>query len=225
MTVTKRTRYVVFGVTAAALIVATVFELRGRGGSDADDVRGHLGPTPGPASTVAYEKEKRTYLDAFAAREPATKVAALVSFRSYVPAPSVQRMVEGMRPTFVWVRFPTAEAEPIEVETTVAGAVADRAAALRKTLDAELKDLQEQTANGDASQEAALAPVIAELTANISKVGADCGCVFAISVEDARTRDLKALSSAPAVRLVDVPDPPSNDLAGWELQPFVPKVK
>jgi len=225
MKLSRRTRYVLFGVTAVGLIVATVFELRVRGGSDADEVAGHLGPTPGPHSTEAYVKEKRTYLESLAASEPATKVAALLSFRSYVPAPSVQRLVEGMRPTFVWVRFPSTEAEPVEVKTTVAGAVADRAAALRKALDAELKDLREQAGSGDASQKAALAPVIADLTEDHAKVSADCGCVFAISVEDARMRDLKGLLGEPAVRIVDVPDPPTNDLGGWELQPFVPKVK
>jgi hypothetical protein len=225
MTITRRARYVLFGVTAVVLIVATVFELRVRGGSDAEDVRGHLGPTPGPASTQGYVKEKRTYLESLAAREPATKVAALISFKSYVPAPSVQRLVEDMRPTFVWARFPTTEAEPLRVTTTVAGAVADRAATLRKALDAELKDLQAQGEQADAEQKAALVPLVADLTADLAKVGADCGCVFAVSVEDARMRDLEALLSDPAVRIVDVPDPPTNDLGGWELQPFVPKAK
>jgi hypothetical protein len=213
----QRARYVLLAVTGAVLIVAMVFQLRsGSGGGEGS--RGVLGPTPGPdASGDTYVEEKRRYLETLADSQSQDDVAALISFAKYVAAPDVQQVLGPMEPTFVWVKFPGSEAEPIAVTSTIAGAVADRAAELRAAVDAEIKELETQ------EQTPELAGLIQTRKQELGQLGADCGCVFALSVEDAQPTELRKLAERPSVRLVDVPDPPSNDLEGWELTPFVPR--
>lgn len=222
MSALYRLRFAILGIVGAALIVASVVTLRD-GGDDVAGVRGHLGPTPGPATAEDYLSEKRTYLRGIAESEPTVKAAALVSFKSYLPAPGVQRIVGRLKTTAAWVRLPSAEAEPVLVETTIAGAVADRAAALRKALDAEIAELEAQAARAQPAAKADLQTVIAEMKADLAKANGDCGCVFALAVEDAEIGDLAKLLDHPTVRIVDVPDPLTDDLKGWELQPFVPR--
>lgn len=53
-------------------------------------------------------------------------------------------------------------------------------------------------------------------------LGGPCGCVYAFVVQRTTLGSLLALQQDPAVRLVDVPDPPVTDLRGWELIPILP---
>lgn len=215
MKLDQRARYALLAAVGVVLVVAMVFQLRR---PDPDAVRGQLGPTPGPqASSDDYVAMKERHLADLAASQSPDPVAALVSFDRYVPAPDVQRAAAGMEPTFVWVRFAGAEAEPLAVQTTVTGAVADRAAELRASIDAEIAELEAQEPTPE------LTELIATRKQELAQLGAECACVFALSVEDAQPADLQKLAEQPTTRLVDVPDPPTNDLDGWELTPFVPR--
>ncbi len=220
MNTLHRFRFVLLAATAIVLVAATVMTLRDTG-ADPDEVRGHLGPTPGPSSE-GYIRAKRTYLEGIATTEPAARTAALVSLKGYAPAPGVQDIAGQMEAVAVWVRFPAAEAELVLVETTIAGAVSDAAAAHRDALDAEIEDLTEQLETATAQRKTELGALIAERKTALEKSSADCGCVFAFSVEEAQLGDLLDLLERPAIRHVDVPDPVTNDLSGWELQPIVP---
>lgn len=216
-----RLRFVILGLVGAGLIVASVFTLQD--GGDLNETRGHLGPTPGPASTQSYVEEKRSYLAKMASDDAGAKSAALVSFKSYVPAPAVQKLVRGMEPTAVWVRFPSADPEPLLVETTISAAVAEGAVELRTSLDAEIAELQAQVRTASGAAKSDLTTVVAERKADRAKLGGGCGCVFALSVREATLSSLRELQRESSVKLVDVPDPLTNDLSGWELQPFVPR--
>jgi hypothetical protein len=222
MKLLHRLRFVLLAVTGAILIAASVYTLRSDGTSaPSDEVRGHLGPTPGPSSEE-YIQVKQAYLDAQAATDPQQTTAALVSMRAYADAPGVQDLVSGGTAVAVWVRFPSAEAELVIVETTIAGAVADAASAHRQALDAEVTELTEQAAAATGAQKTELERLASERKAAVTRSGADCLCVFAVSVEDATLEELKVLADRPAIRHVDVPDPLTDDLSGWELQPIVP---
>lgn len=54
-------------------------------------------------------------------------------------------------------------------------------------------------------------------------LGGPCGCVYAFVVQRTTLGSLLALQRDEAVRLVDVPDPPVDDLRGWELVPILPR--
>lgn len=174
---------------------------------------GHLGPTPGPSSE-GHVRDKRAYLSGLVAQQPATQAAALVSLTKYLPATAAQRMAGSMRAYAVFVKFPGADPEVQIVRTTIAGALADRASDLRNEIGAEVAALKDSGAT----------ELIAQRKADLAKISADCPCVSAFAVEKVPLRRLGELAKRPEVRLVDVPDPVVDDLAGWELQPIVPKV-
>lgn len=222
MRIGRRQAFLLLGVVGVALVTATVLTLRGGGTAAPDAVLGHLGPTPGPDSS-GYVGSKRAYLARIAAADPEATTAALVSLAAYAPAPGVQEIAAGMEPVAVWVRFPGAEAQVVLVETTVAGAVADAAAELRADLEADIEELRSQLGAADEAQRASLEAVIATTEADLARVTAGCGCVFAFSVEGAGLGELQRLYERDDVRLVDVPDPLAADLSGWELQPLVPR--
>lgn len=219
-----RQRLVLLAAVAIGLVAATVLTLRGGDAdSDPERVRGYLGPTPGPARDArSYIESKRRHLDGLARSEPTTQAAALVSLTSYQPAPNVQARAIGLRPTVVFVRFPSSQAEPVLVTTTMAGAVADAANALRKQVEAEIRSLEARVAGAQPTARADIGASIAQRRADLAKIRADCGCVFAFAVEGAGLSKLRELQGKEGVRLVDVPDPLVNDLAGWELAPLVP---
>lgn len=221
MKVLHRLRFVLLAVTGVILVIASVITLRDGGRTDPDEVRGHLGPTPGPNSN-AYVAAKKAYLNGLASTEPLARSAALVSLQAYAPAPDAQRFARDMKPIGVWVRLPASTAELILVKTTISGAVADAAAAHRKVLDAEVEELRAQAGKAEGDKKTSLDKLVAERKASLAKVRSDCRCVFAFSVEEATLGDLKQLQERPAVRVVDVPDPVTNELSGWELQPIVP---
>ena len=215
-------RLALLAATAVALVAASVLSLR-TAPDDADRVRGYLGPTPGPARTAqGYVDAKRAHLARAARAEPQREAAALVSFASYQPAPAVQAMVQGMEATVVFVRFPASQAEPILVETTLSGAVADAASDLRKEIEQEIDVLEGRVGRAQGVEREEVTALLGERRTAYAKVNADCGCLYALAVEGAELGKLQELQARPQVRLVDVPDPLVNDLAGWELAPLVP---
>ncbi len=216
-----RQRLVLFAAVAIALIAATVLTLR-NGDAD-DDVRGYLGPTPGPAtSSREYVATKDALLARLARGGPEREGAALVSLQRYVSAPAAQSIARGLDPAVVFVRFPSSEAEPIFVETTIAGAVADAASDLRKEVQIEIDALEERATKAQGTERADVDELLAQRRADYAKIDADCGCVFAFAVEGAELSELRELRTRRFVRLVDLPDPLVSDLGGWELAPLVP---
>jgi hypothetical protein len=214
----KRYRWVFMAALSAVLIVAAIVTWPSKGGIR---VAGRLGPTPGPNS-AGYAAHKRAYLAHLASASPDSEVGALVSFNKYVPGTFVQELTTGMKPQALFVRFPTGDQEAISVRTTVNGTLADRATDLRNQLQAEIASIKDQLAKGDAATKPALQKDIDDRTAQIAQLRADCSCVFAVAVQGAVVSKLTDVARHPEVRLVDVPDPLTNDLEGWQLQPIVP---
>ncbi|MEX2393552.1 MAG: hypothetical protein WD826_03625 [Actinomycetota bacterium] len=218
-----RARFVLFGLTAVALIGVAVWQLNAVPTDPETIVRGSLGPTPGPSSE-GHVKAKRAYLDRLARSDPGEESAALVSLAKYLSAPSAQSLATGTKPTAVFVRFPASEGEVLLVETTISGAVADRAAQVREEIQAEVDALTEQAAKASGASKTDLDSLVAERKDALAKVKSDCACVYAFAVTDGSITELHEMQQGAEVKLVDVPDPVSNDLRGWELTPIVPKV-
>lgn len=212
-----RYRFVLLAATGVILVAATIFTLRS---DDERALAGKLGPTSGSADE--YIKTKSTYLRRAAERAPGEKAAALVSLRKYVSASRVQAMTRSMKATAVIVRFPASEQELQFVQTTVPRALAARSTDLRKELAAEIDALESEATKAQDEERADLQRLTTQRKADLAKVKADCACVFAFAVEGATLGELHALAKQPEVRLVDVPEPLTSDLGGWELGPIVP---
>jgi hypothetical protein len=215
-----RYRFVLLAATAIVLVAATVYTLRD---GDERKLAGKLGPTSG--TSAQYVVTKAGYLDRLALEDPSKQAAALVSLNGYVPASRVQAMTKSLKATVVILRFPAGEQELQFVRTTITDALADRATDLRHELEAEIAALEAQAKDARGEQDEDLVDLIATRRAELAKVKADCACVFAFAVEGASLEQLKDLASKPEVRLVDVPQPLTSDLGGWELGPIVPTPK
>jgi hypothetical protein len=214
----QRDRFLLLAATGIALVAATIYTMRSADGERAP--AGKLGPTEGSAE--AYVKTKSTYLQRVATRAPTTKAAALVSLKTYVPASSVQSMIRSLKATAVIVRFPASEQELQFVRTSVTNALEQRTTDLRRELQAEIDALSDELAAAEGERRAEVDRLLAQRKADLAKVKADCACVFAFAVEGASLEELRRLAGRPEVRLVDVPEPLTSDLAGWELGPLVP---
>lgn len=214
-------RFLLFGLTAIGLVLATVYTMRS---DDVDRVRGSLGPTPGPDSQ-GHVIAKRAYLEGAAAEDPQARSSALVSLSSYVGAPDAEDLVvQGAEPTAVFVKFPgAAEGEVVLVEGTIEASVAARASEIRDELGSEVAQLEDQVDSSEGESKAELAELVADTKDAIDETTDDCACVYAFALHDATLGDLLELQGASEVNLVDVPDPVSNDLRGWELTPILPK--
>lgn len=213
-----RFRFVLLAATGVILVAATIYTLR------SDDVdrgpAGKLGPTKGSAD--AYVKTKTTYLERVASEDPGSRAAALISLKAYVPASRVQAMARSLKATAVIVRFPASEQELQFVRTTVKGALEDRSVDVRRELSVEIDALEDELSNSTGERRTEIEELLAERRADLAKVKADCACVFAFAVEGAPIEALRQLATQPEVRLVDVPEPLTSDLGGWELGPIVP---
>jgi hypothetical protein len=202
-------RVALIGALVVATVAAAVLSARF---ADPDRVAGHLGPTPGPSSE-GHVAAKHAYLDRLAAEDPNEPASALVSLKTLVRGTDAQRMASVAEPVAVAVRFPGNEPELQLVRTTIPGALADRASDLRNEYEEEIKALE-------ASESTEL---VAQRKAELAKIDANCICVYAFAVERADVAELDALAKRPEVKLVDVPEPVTDDLAGWQLLPIVPK--
>ena len=87
---------------------------------------------------------------------------------------------------------------------------------------AEIADLEDQIGSASGQEREDLEVLITERKDAYTNVTADCACVYAIAVEGAELIELRTLADQRVVRLVDVPDPITESLAGWELAPLVP---
>jgi hypothetical protein len=215
-----RFRFLLLAVTGVALVAATVYTLNVSSGPG--DVAGHIGPTPGPSSE-GHIRAQRAYLDQIAALHPTEEAAALVSLEGYVPASKAQAIARSLQATWVFVRFPDAEQEPpFIVPSSMKETMTKRAGDRRKDLEAEVAALKVQATDAAGAQKTDLEDLIAQRQRELGKITPDCACVFAFAIEGASLQQLRDLARRPEVRLVDVPDPVTSDLAGWELAPIVP---
>jgi hypothetical protein len=214
-----RFRFVLLGITAIVLIAATFYVYSQRPGTDV--VAGRLGPTPGPSSE-GHIRAQRAYLTRLASQRPGEKAAALISLDSYIPASEAQSIARSMDATAVFVRFPEADAESVLVRTSISDSLKDRSTDLRREIEAEIDALRAEASDATGQQKQDLEELVAQRQRELTKIKSDCACVFAFAVEGASLEELNTLAKRPDVRLVDVPDPLTGDLSGWEVQPIVP---
>jgi hypothetical protein len=176
---------------------------------------GKLAPTPGP-NAEGYVSSKRAYLSELADQQPDASAAALVSFGRLLRASEVEQLMTGMQVSVVFAMFPGAPPEAPRVDTTVEAAVAKRAAELGAATQAEIRSLQ-------ARHDPASGPLIDERERDLRQMQPDCACLYAAVVQKSTVGLLASLQRSSLVRLVDVPDPLTDDLSGWQLTPIAPK--
>lgn len=221
MTTLHRYRFLLLAVTGVILVAATVYTLNDSPASD--EPVGHIGPTPG-VSSDGHVRAQRAYLDRLASERPTQKAAALVSLEDYVPASKAQAIARSLDATWVFARFPAAEQEPPQlVRSSITDALQRRAGDLRKELASEITALKAEAAGASGARRTDLEELIAQRESELAKIAPDCACVFAFAIEDASLEALRELARRPEVKLVDVPEPVTSDLGGWELQPIVPR--
>lgn len=207
----RRWALAALAVVAVGLVAGTVLTLRS-GDGDAPPIAGRLGPTPGPDSE-GHIVAKRAYLDTLARRDPDTVGAGLVSFSRLLPATEASSVLRNMTPTAVFVKFAAGEPEALQVTDTLEAAVAARAEELAAVTRAEIEALEGQGGDHELLEQRRTA--FAETTPG-------CACVYAVAVEGVAVGRLAELGGRDEVRLVDVPDPLTDDLGGWELTPVFP---
>jgi len=220
VTFLHRYRFVLLAVTGVVLIGATVYTYAGPDRSQ--QVAGRLGPTPGPDSQ-GHIRAQRAYLEGLAKTHPTQKAAALVSLTKYVPASVAQSIARSMDATVVFVKFPKTDQELQFVRSSIPAALSDRSTDLRHEIAAEIDALKAEARKARGKQQRDLEALVVERRHELDGIEPDCECVFAFAVENTTVEALESLAKRPEVRLVDVPDPVTDHLAGWELQPIVPK--
>lgn len=203
---------------AVALVAATTLTL------DSDSttrLRGRLGPTPGPNS-IGHIQGKKAYLQRVARADPGRRAAGLVSFSKFVSAPDARAKIAAMEPTVVFVRFPQGEPEALQMKNTLEETVAAGVKQLSDVVVAEIVSIEAQLESAEGSEREALQRSLEERRASLDDLKADCPCVYAVGVENTTLGELAELQQKPDVELVDVPEPTTDDLAGWELRPILP---
>lgn len=205
------------GLAAVAIALAAGSLVTQRAGTEPTINRpiGKLAPTPGPSSE-GYVSGKRAYLRALAADEPDKPAAALVSFARLLRATEAERLLDGLEVSAVFVTFPGASPEAPRIESTIRAAVAKRAVEIGNVTRSEIASLE-------ATRDPASGPLIADRRGQLARTTPDCPCVYAAVVEESTVGRLMALQRSGLVRLVDVPDPLTDDLSGWQLTPIIPK--
>jgi hypothetical protein len=204
---------------AVGLVAATTLTL------DADSaavrVRGRLGPTPGPNS-LGHVQAKRAYLERIAAADPDRPAAGLVSFSKLVSARDAKGMADGMEVTVVFVRLPQSEPDALHVMDTLSEAVGAGVNELAEVVRAEITSIEAQLRTAQAAEREELNRSLDERREALGSLTADCLCVYAVAVQETTLGALARLQSRAEVALVDVPEPTTDDLAGWELTPLLP---
>lgn len=229
MTALIRYRFVVLALVGAGLVAGAVWSERSRRAALSTTstgkqvvTRGKLGPTPGP-DAEGYIAEKKAYLSRAASRSGDTRAAALVSLSRFLAPAETASLTAGARLDFLFVRYPTQEAEALPVSGTVEvtmGSAAQRKAADLEAEVAQLESLARTSAPSDRDRHLTEA---ATKRAHANEIRRGCACIYAIVLSDLDLGDLGALQGRAEVRLVDVPDPVVADLRGWELTPIAPK--
>jgi hypothetical protein len=177
---------------------------------------GKLAPTPGPNSD-GYVAGKRAYLSRLAEGDPDKPAAALTSFARLLRAGEAEQLLTGHRVGVVFVTFPGGRPEALKVPTTIAAAVAKRAADSEAAARAEIAALE-------ARHDPASGPLVADRERQLAGTRPDCACIYAAVIERSTVGRLASLQRSSLVRLVDVPEPLTDDLSGWQLTPIYPSL-
>jgi hypothetical protein len=208
-------RFAALVAAAIALVAAVVVSHRSTVGPTIAHPIGKLAPTPGP-NADGYITAKRAYLSRLAAEGPDAGAAGLVSFARMLTPAEADQVLTGLDVSVAFVVLPGSTPEAPRVDTTILAAVVKREADLVAAEKAEVSALQ-------AKRDPASGPLIADRRAQIAATTPDCACVYAAVVQKSTVGKLAALSRSGLVRLVDVPDPLTDDLSGWQLTPILPK--
>lgn len=208
-------RFAGLAAVAIALAAGSLVTQRADTGPTISRPAGKLAPTPGPSSD-GYVRGKRAYLRDLAADQPDEPAAALVSFARLLRAAEAERLLGRLEVTAVFVTFPGTSPEAPRVESTIRAAVAKRAVEIGNITRSEIASLETK-------RDPASAPLIADRRRQLAGTTPECPCVYAAVVEESTVGRLMALQRSALVRLVDVPDPLTDDLSGWHLTPIIPK--
>jgi hypothetical protein len=204
---------------AVALVAASAMTL------DSDDavrLRGRLGPTPGPNS-IGHVEGKRAYLNRIASADPDRSAAALVSFSRFVPASAARSVASDMEIKAVFVQFPGNEPDVFRVtNNAVEREVQFGASELADVIRAEITSIEAQLRTAQGAERDSLNTSLEERRKAFDTLRADCACVYAVAVQETTLSALAQLQQRSEVLLVDVPEPTTDDLTGWELRPILP---
>jgi hypothetical protein len=215
-----RFRFLIFGVAAVALVVATVFTLKSDETSGAKEARGSLGPTS--TDVGAYAATKRSYLKRAAADDPQKTSGGLVSLSRLIRPSQASTLVSSGKTVAVFVRFPASDPQALKVETTVRDTMALAAQTTKDAVQAEITGLEREVSAATGARKKTVEDLLAQRKQGVAQIGADCACIYALVVENSTLASLGQLAKLPDVRLVDVPDPPVSTLRGWNLRPLLP---
>ena len=215
---TAHLRLQILAAMAVVLVAATQLTL----GDGSARVRGRLGPTPGPSSE-GYVQSKRAYLERIARSDPARPAGALVSFSRFVSAGQAEALISGMEATAGFIRLPQGGTEVVDLRTgSLRTAVAQSAELLAEQLRAEIVSIEAQLRGARGAGRAQLEESLEERRRALGDLGPECRCVYAVAVQRTTLGALRHLQYRPEVRVVDVPNPTTDDLAGFQLTPILP---
>jgi hypothetical protein len=214
MTRTAPHRLVAVLAAAIALFGAGLVSQRSTSHPTISHPLGKLAPTPGPSSD-GYIAGKRAYLGALEQSKPNAPAAGLVSFTRLLRPAEADRALVGANVSAVFVDFPAGRPEAVAVHRSIGGALQMRATQLIDATKAEMKALE-------AKKDPASKPLIDERRRQLDGTRPDCACIYAAVVERSTVVRLVYLAKSRDVRLVDVPDPLTDDLSGWQLTPILP---
>jgi hypothetical protein len=207
-------RFAALAAAAIALAAAVLVTQRSNPAPTINHPIGKLAPTPGPNSE-GYVAAKRAYISRLADEQPDAAAAALVSFGRLMRPSEVEQLMTGMQVSVVFAMFPGAPPEAPRVVTTIPAAIAKRAVEIANVTKAEIQALQ-------ARHDPASAPLINDRRRELQEMTPDCACIYAAVVQKTTVGRLASLQRSSLVRLVDVPDPLTDDLSGWQLTPIAP---
>jgi hypothetical protein len=207
-------RLVAVLAAAIALFAAGLVSQRSTSHPTISHPLGKLAPTPGPSSD-GYIASKRAYLGMLSLQKPNAPAAGLVSFARLLRPAEAERALVGASVSAVFVDFPAGRPEAVAVRGSIAAALQMRATQIVDATKAEVQALQ-------ARHDPAGKPLIDERNRQLNGTRADCACIYGAVVERSTVVRLVYLARSRDVRLVDVPEPLTDDLSGWQLTPIFP---
>jgi hypothetical protein len=154
---------------------------------------------------------------------PSSPAAGLVSLTALARAEDIAALAGDAEVDVVFARFPGEGAEVLRVEGTIPEGVGERAEEIAALREAEAYGLEELAAAAEGAEREELVREAAAKRSAVQTLRSGCACIYAFVAEHTSLARLLDLQRRPEVRLVDVPDPPVDDLSGWELTPILPK--
>jgi hypothetical protein len=166
---------------------------------------------------------KHAYLERVAGADPERPAAGLVSFSRLFRVDEVKAATAGMKATVVFFRLPQSDPDARHLMvTSLDDAVADAAKEVADLVRAEIVAIEAQLRDAQASERDALTRSLEERRQALGGLGPDCACVYAVAAQDTTLGALATLQQRDGVLLVDVPEPVTSSLEGWELTPILP---